>query len=149
AADDGGAGRLALLAGLAALGQDAGGAARVAAAVRPALAAAHGVVDRVHGGAAVVRLAAQPALAAGLAQADVHVVGVADGADGRPALGADAAHLAGGQRDLRPAALAGGEPDAGPGAAAQLTAPSRLHLHVVEFHPEGDPPQRQTVAQAR
>src|SRR5205807_1412298 len=107
APDDGGVGRLALLAGLAALGQHAGGAARVAAAGGAALAAAHRVADRVHRRAAVVRLAAHPALAAGLAQADVHVVGVADHADGRPALRRHAADLARRQRDLRPGPLAG------------------------------------------
>src|SRR5262245_62061078 len=55
AADDGRVRRLALFPGLAALGQDAGGAARVAAAGGAALAAAHRVVDRVHRRAAVVR----------------------------------------------------------------------------------------------
>src|SRR5262245_53482192 len=93
AADDRRVRRLALRAGLAALGQDAGGAARVAAAGGAALAAAHRVADRVHRGAAVVRLAAHVPLPAGLAQADVHVVGVADGADRRPALDRHPPHL--------------------------------------------------------
>src|SRR5207245_9686431 len=93
--DDGGVGRLALLAGLAALGQHAGRAAGVAAAGGPALAAAHRVADRVHRRAAVVRPAPHPALAARLAQADVHVVRVAHHADGGPALRADAADFAG------------------------------------------------------
>src|SRR5205807_1383267 len=111
-----------------------------------ALAAAHRVADRVHRRAAVVRLAAHVALAAGLADADVHVVGVADRADGRPALGADAAHLAGGQGDLGPTALAGGERGLGAGAAAQLAAAAGLHLHVVNRHAQRHLPQRQAVA---
>src|SRR5207253_2589083 len=53
--DDGGIGRLPLVACLAALGEHAGGAARVPAAGRPALAAAHRVAHRVHRRAAVVR----------------------------------------------------------------------------------------------
>src|SRR5205085_245892 len=121
-----------LLPRLAALGEDAGRAARVAAAGGAALAAAHRVADRVHAGAAVVRLAAHPALAAGLAQADVHVVGVADRPDRRPARRADAPHLAGRQRDLRPLALAGGQRGAGAGRPAHLAAAAGLHLDVVD-----------------
>src|SRR5690242_10917163 len=120
AADDRLVGRLPLLAGLAALGQHAGRAARVPAAGGPALAAAHRVADRVHRHAAVVRLAALPALAPGLAQTDGHVFGVGDRADRGPAVGADAADLAGRQRDLRPVGLAGGQGRAAPGGAADL-----------------------------
>src|SRR5262249_46035374 len=146
AADDGRVGRLPLLAGLAALGQHARRAARVAAAGGAPLAAAHRVADRVHRGAAVVRLAAHPALAAGLAQADVHVVGVADGADRRPARRADASHLARRQRDLRPLPLAGGQGRAGPRRTAHLAAAAGLHLDVVDRHAQGDPGQRHAVA---
>src|SRR5262249_42646143 len=78
-----------------------------------------------------------------------HVVGVADRADGRPALGADAAHFAGRQRDLRPAALAGGQRGAGAGAAAELAAAAGLHLQVVDRHTQRDLPQRHAVADAR
>src|ERR1700748_2234682 len=49
---------------------------RVAAARGAPFAAAMGVIDRVHGHAAVMRAAAQPALAPGLADRDVHVIGV-------------------------------------------------------------------------
>src|SRR5437588_10588893 len=90
--DDGRVGRLALLARLAPLRQNPGRAARVTAAGGAALAAAHRVADRVHRGAAVVRLAAHPPLAARLAKADVHVLGVADRADGGPALRRHAPH---------------------------------------------------------
>src|SRR5262249_20810532 len=144
-ADDGGVGRLPLLSGLAALGQHAGRAARVAAAGGAALAPAHWVADRVLGHAALVGLTAQPTLAAGLAQADAHVVGVADAADRRPALGADPAHLARRQRDLGPLAFAGGERGAGAGAAANLAAAAGLHFQVVDTHAQRDAPQRQAV----
>src|SRR5205807_3910210 len=133
-ADDRRVRRLALLPRLAALGQHARRAARVPAAGGAPLAAAHRVADRVHRRAAVVRLAAHVALAAGLAEADVHVLGVADDADGGPALGADAAHLTGRQRDLRPFAFASGDRRARAGAAAELPAVARLELDVVNAH---------------
>src|SRR5262245_11914957 len=132
-ADDGRVRGLPLFARLAALGEHAGGAARVAAARGAALAAAHRVADRVPRRAAVVRLAAQPALAARLAQADVHVVGVADRADGGATRRTDAAHLAGGQGHLRPAALAGGQGRGAAGTAADLAAAAGLHLQVVDL----------------
>src|SRR5947209_5652257 len=126
--DDGGIGRLPLFAGLAALGQDAGRATRVSSARSTALAAAHRVADWVHRGAAVVRLAAHPTLASGFAEADVHVLGVADRPDGRPAGGANAAHLTRRQRDLRPSAFARAEGCAGPGTPANLSTVAGLHL---------------------
>src|SRR5262245_22453031 len=142
-------GRLPLIACLAALGQHAGRTARMTPAGSAALAATHRVTHRVHRRAAVVRLATQPALAARLAEADVHVVGVADGADGRPARRADAAHLARWQRDLRPLPLSGGQGRRRSGGAAQLSAVAGLHLQVVDRHAERDLPQWQTVTDAR
>src|SRR5262249_9713109 len=103
-AEDRRVGRLAFLAGLAALGEHAGRTARVPTARGPALATPHRVAHRVHGRAPVVRLAPQPPFPPRLAEADVHVLGVADGADGRPALRADAPDLAGGKSDLGPTA---------------------------------------------
>src|SRR5262245_47404175 len=61
-ANDGFVGRLALLARLASLGQNAGRAARIAAAGRAPFAATHGMTHRVHGGAAIVGSASLPAL---------------------------------------------------------------------------------------
>src|SRR3954464_12733350 len=82
--------RLPLLPGLPALGQLAGRRARVPPALAPPLAPAHRVADRVLGDAPLVRLFAHPPLAAGLPQADVHVVGVRDRPDARPARDRDA-----------------------------------------------------------
>ncbi len=90
-AEDGGVRRFPPLACLAALGQDAGGTTRMAPAGSSALASPHGMRNRIHRSAAIVRLAPEPALAPRLAETDIHVLGVADGADGRPAFGADTA----------------------------------------------------------
>src|SRR5262245_44791454 len=68
-------GRL-VLAGLLALGREAPWRHRVTAARGAALAAAMRVVDRVHGHAAIVRTPAKPARASGLADRDVHMVGI-------------------------------------------------------------------------
>src|SRR5262249_939445 len=141
--------RLALLAGLAALGQHAGRAARVPAAGGPALATAHRVVDRVHRHAAVVRLAAQPAFPPGFTQALVHVLRIRDRADGRPAVGTDAAHLARGKGELRPGGLAGRQGGAAPGGSAEPARAARLHLEGVHGHAGRDAPQRQAVADLR
>src|SRR5262249_52754495 len=89
------------------------------------------------------------ALAAGLAQADIHMVRVADGTNRRPAVGTNAAHLAGGQRDLRPAGLAGGQGRTGAGAAANLATPARLQLQIVDRHAQWHFPQRHAVAHTR
>src|SRR5437016_1628204 len=69
-------------AGLLSLGRKAPRRDRVAAARGAALAAAVRVVDRIHRNTAIVRHAAEPALAAGLADRDVHVVGIRDRPDG-------------------------------------------------------------------
>src|SRR5215470_7661181 len=87
ATDDVAIGLLALLAGAVADRRHAPGRLRVVAERRRALAATVRVVDRVHGGAARLRAHAHVALAAGLADLDVLVVGVADHAHGRAALG--------------------------------------------------------------
>src|SRR3954454_14767872 len=147
--DDRRVARLALVARLAALGEHATRAARVPPARGAALAAAHRVIDRVHRRAAVVRLAAHVPLAAGLAERHVHVLGVADDADGTAALAADAADLAGGQRELRPLAFTGAEGRRAAGAAGELAAVAGLHLDVVDRHAQRDLAQRQAVADAR
>src|SRR4051812_42592155 len=113
-----------------------------------ALAAAVRVVDGVHGRAARLRAHAHVALAAGLAHLDVLVIGVADRADGRPALVADHAHLARGQAQGRHAGVLGHELDGGPGGAAHLPAAARLELDVVDDGAGGDPGERQGVARA-
>src|ERR1700733_4316240 len=74
---------------LLALGRLAPRRHRGAAARGGALAAAGRMVDRVHRNAAVMRLAAEPTVAAGLADRNVHVIGVRHRTDGA---GAAAVH---------------------------------------------------------
>src|ERR1700733_10830611 len=67
---------------LLALGRLAPRGDRVAAARGAAFAAAVRVVDRVHRNTAIMRLAAKPTVAAGLADRNVHVIGVRHRTDG-------------------------------------------------------------------
>src|ERR671916_311624 len=89
---------------------------------------------------------AHVALAAGLAHGDVLVVGVADRADGRAALGADHAHLAGRQAQGRVVALLRHQLHAGAGRARELAAAPRLELDVVDHGADRHVRQRQRVA---
>ena len=73
------------LARAAALGGHARRADRMAATLGAAFTTTVRMVDRVHRRAADVRANALPAIAAGLADDDVHRVGIADLADRRPA----------------------------------------------------------------
>src|SRR6188472_328162 len=118
----------------------------VAAGGGRALAAAVRVVDGVHRGPAGLRAHAHVALAAGLADLDVLVIGVADRAHGRPAVGADHAHLAGGQAQRRVLALLGHELDARARGARELAATAGLQLDVVDDGADGHAAQRQRVA---
>src|SRR5947199_10757573 len=68
---------------LLALGRLAPRGHRMTAAGGAAFAAAVRMIHRVHGDAAVMRLAAEPAVAAGLADRDVHVIGIGN-RDDRP-----------------------------------------------------------------
>src|SRR4051812_40153964 len=122
------------------------GRARVAAAGRTALAAAHRVIDGVHGDAAVVWAAPLPARAPGLADVHAAVLDVADLADGAAAVEVDAAHLAGRQADLTPVPLLRHQLRADPRRAAELRAAGDLELDVVDRGAERDEAQRQVVA---
>ena len=110
------------------------GRTRMPATLAAPFAAAHRMADRVLRHAALVRLLAHPALAAGLAQANVHVVGVRHRAEARPASNRHPADFPARQRQLSPVAFAVGQGRAATGAAADLTAASRLHLDVVDRH---------------
>src|SRR4030042_1566982 len=88
------AGDVALLAGLVALGRLAPRRDGVPAALGLALAAAVRVVDGVHGSSSHLRPAVQPPAAARLAERHVHVVLVAQLAEGGIAAPVDEAHLA-------------------------------------------------------
>src|SRR3954452_21827264 len=146
ASDDVAVGRLALLAGAVADGRHAPRRLRMVAQRRGALTAAVRMVDRVHGRASRLRAYAHVALAAGLADRDVLVVGVADRADGGPALGAHHAHLAGRQAQRRVVALLRHQLDADTGGAAELAAAPGLELDVVDDLAHRHVGQRERVA---
>src|SRR5262249_3702455 len=142
ATDDRLVARLPFLAGLPALRRDPCGGDRVATALAATLAAAQRVVGRVHTGATIVGLAAFPPHPPGLADADVHVLGMRHAADGRPALHRHLANLTARQGEQRPLLLAVLERRAATGRAAHLPALTRHHLDVVDGHAERDLPQR-------
>src|ERR1035438_6883305 len=114
--------------GLVAAGRLAPGRHGVTATGGPALATTMRVVDGVHDHAADGRADAHPAGAAGLADLDVFMLEVADGADGRVALQMDLADLTGGHAELGVVVFLGHELGEGAGGAGDLAALARLHL---------------------
>src|SRR5215510_3751214 len=138
-------GRL-VLAGLLALGGEAPGGDRMAAAGGTPLAAAMRMVDRVHGDAAVVRAAAHPALAAGLADRDVHVVGVRHRPDRAHAAAVDQALLGGIEPQDDVVAVATDNLRIGAGRARDLAALAELELDVVHDGADRDVAERHGVA---
>src|ERR1043166_5902361 len=104
----------------------------MAAAGGAAFAATMGVIDRVHGDAAVVRTAAEPALAPGLADRDVHVVGVRHRADGGAAAAVHQALLARVQTQDDVILVAADKLGVGAGGARELPALADLGLDIVD-----------------
>src|SRR5439155_26042449 len=119
---------------------------RMQAARGLALAAAERLVDGIHRHAANVRALALPAAAASLADRHVFVVDVADLADGGEAFHADLADFARRHLDRGVVAFFRHELDGRTGAPRNLTAASRLQLHVVQLRAERNVLQRETVA---
>ena len=119
---------------------------RVAAGRGRALTAAVRVVDGVHRDAARLRAHAHVALAAGLADLHVLVIGVADRADRRAALGAHHAHLARGQAQRRHVAVLGHQLRRGSGRARHLAAAAGLQLDVVHDRADRHARERHAVA---
>src|SRR5262250_1582181 len=87
-----------------------------------AFAAAMRVIDRVHRDAAIMRPAAEPALAAGLADRDVHVIGVRHRADGAAAAAVHQALLARVQTQDDVVLVAADELGVGAGGTRELAA---------------------------
>src|SRR4051794_17351120 len=106
------------------------------------------MVDGVHGHATALGTDALPAIAAGLADGDQLGLGVADLADGGPAVDGHPAHLGAGQAQGGEVALLGHQLDAGAGAAPHFAAGARLDLDVVHRGADGDVAQGQRVARA-
>src|SRR5690606_16435943 len=138
--DDEGAGDLLRLAGLLAL-RVAPRAEKVLATttgLRLAFATTVRVVDGVHAHAAAGRAGALPAGASSLAGHFVHVVAVADGADGAEAVFVEAADFTGRHLDQRPSAFAVGEDGLLTSGAGDLAAIARDQLDVVNRGAERD-----------
>src|SRR3954447_12651425 len=145
-ADDVAVRRLVLLARAVAEGRLAPRSHGVASGRCRALTTAVRVVDRVHGGATRLRALAQVTRATGLADRDVLVVGVADRAHGRAALGRDHAHLAGVEAQSGRTGLLRDDLDGGAGSAAQLAAATGMELDVVDDRTRRDVRQRERAA---
>src|SRR5215472_8970621 len=143
AAGDDELGGLLVLAGLLALGREAPRRGRMAAALG---AAAVRMIDRIHGDAAVVRHAAHPALAAGLADRDVHMVGVRHRADGRHAAAVHQALLGGVQPQDHVFLVAADDLRIGAGRARELAALADLHLDIVHDRADRNVADRHGVA---
>src|SRR5258707_802645 len=94
----------------------------MAAARGATLAAAMRMIDRIHRHAAIVRLPALPAIAAGLADRDVHVVGVRNRADGGEAASMHEPLLAGIEPNDAIAAVAADDLRIVAGGAGELAA---------------------------
>src|SRR5262249_38153504 len=118
-------------------------------AARASFAAAQRMRHRILRHAADMRPPAQISPPPGLAPADVCIVGVAQGPDGRPALNAYLTNLARRQRDRRPVALAGHQPRRPTGRTDQLAARAGNHLDVVNLHPDRHVRELHRVAQFR
>ena len=74
---------------------------------------------------------AEPAGATGLAEHDVAVVGITEGADGGPTVDGDLANFARGHHEGRPATLLIGESGTDAGGTAELATATGLHLEAV------------------
>src|SRR5471032_3094494 len=135
-----------VLAGLLALGRLAPRRDRMAATRGAAFAAAVRMIDRVHGDASRGRADAQPARAPGLADHDVLVVRVRDGAHGCQALARHQAQLARVELDLGVARVLADELGVGAGGARQLAATALLHLDVMHDRADRHVGQRHGVA---
>src|SRR5262245_25919999 len=135
-----------VLAGLLALGGKAAGSDRMPAAGGAPFAAAMRMVDRVHGDAAIVRTPAHPALAAGLADRDVHVVGVRDRPDRGHAAAVDQALLGRIEPDDDVVPVAADDLRIGAGRARDLAALAELELDIVHDGADRNVAERHRVA---
>src|ERR1700682_1787599 len=111
-----------------------------------ALAAAVRVVDGVHRGTACLRADAHVTLAPGLADLDILMIGVADRADRRAALGADHPHFARRQPQRDVIALLRQQLHADPRRPRQLATAAGRQLDVVDNGAGWHVAERQAVA---
>src|SRR5215470_5694389 len=135
-----------VFAGLLALGGEAPGGDRMAAAGGAPFAAAMRMVDRVHGDAAVVRTPPHPALAAGFADRDVHVVGVRHRPDRAHAAAVDEALLGRVEPQDDVVAVTTDDLRIGAGRARDLAALAELELDVVHDGADRNVAERHGIA---
>src|SRR5438045_5896226 len=120
-----------VVARLLALGGEAPRSDRMTPARGAALTAAMRMIDRVHRDAAVMRHASHPALAAGLADRDVHVIGIRHRADGRHAAAEHETLLARVQAHDHVILIAPDDLRIGAGRARELPALADLEFDIV------------------
>src|SRR5439155_9442481 len=135
-----------VLAGLLALGGEAPRRDRMPATGGPPFAAAMRMVDRIHRHTAIVRPPAHPALAAGLADRDVHVVGIRHRPDRAHAAAADQALLGRIESHDDVVAVATHDLRIGAGRARDLAALAELELDIVHDGADRDIAERHGVA---
>src|SRR5438045_2003503 len=104
------------------------------------------MVDRVHDDAAVVRAPAQPAGAAGLADRDVHVIGVRHRADGAAATAVHQALFARVQAHNDVVLIAADELGISASRTCDLAALADLHLDVVDDGADRHVAERHDIA---
>ena len=119
---------------------------RMTAARGAAFAAAMRMIDRVHGDAAIVRTAAKPAGTAGLADRDVHVIGIRHRADGRHAAAMHETLLARIQAQDHVFAVAADDLGIGAGRTRDLPALADLQLDIVHDGADRDIAGRHRIA---
>src|SRR5882672_206825 len=135
-----------VLAGLLALGGEAPRRDRMPATGGAPFAAAVRMVDWIHRHTAIVRPPAQPARAAGLADRDVHVVGVRHRPDRRHAAAADQALLSRIEPHDDVVAVATHDLRIGAGRARDLAALAQLELDIVHDGADRNIAQRHRIA---
>src|SRR6476619_3759040 len=118
----------------------------MAAARGAAFAAAVRMVNRVHDDAAVMRTPAEPAGTAGLADRDVHVIGVGHRTDGAAATAVHQALLARVQAQNDVILVATDDLGIGAGRTRDLAALPDLHLDIVDDGADRHVAERHDIA---
>src|ERR1700674_74829 len=132
--------------GLLALGGEAPWGHRMTAARAAACPAAERMVARIHRDAAIVRPPAEPARAAGLADRDVHMVGVRYRADGSHAAAVDEPLLARIEPQDHVFLVAAHDLGIGAGRARNLPALADLEFHIMHDGPDRHVADRRRIA---
>jgi hypothetical protein len=117
--------------------------------VSPAFASAHSVSHWIHRRTTDRRTNTHPPCSSGLANDDIHVVGISDLSDCRTTLAGHSTNLSRRQRNLCPLSIASVHDCRDTGTPAELTATPRLHFDIVNRHSGWDIFERQAVTHLR